>query len=136
MELIINKDKQTICIENKKYINNDIASKFLNNIYGCDICQEVCPWNKKAKLTDIGTFNRRDEFVSPDPVNILNKIEEKIWAIIRTSEMYRIYAMNHAGNEHLKYILDNTNFPHLPGKVICTKNKIILTYIYILITIS
>ena len=77
-------------IENKKYINNDIASKFLNNIYGCDICQEVCPWNKKAKLTDFGTFNRRDEFVSPDPVNILNKIEENWEKLKIKSPMKRV----------------------------------------------
>ncbi len=43
-------------IEKKK--NENIPENLdLNGwIFGCDICQEVCPWNKKAKLTSEKSF--------------------------------------------------------------------------------
>jgi epoxyqueuosine reductase len=35
-------------IENKGKIPPELNGKFQNYIFGCDICQDVCPWNKKA----------------------------------------------------------------------------------------
>jgi len=32
-------------IENKGDINPSLEGKFANRIFGCDICQQVCPWN-------------------------------------------------------------------------------------------
>lgn len=34
-------------IENKGEIDPRLSGKFNNWIFGCDICQDVCPWNKK-----------------------------------------------------------------------------------------
>ncbi|MBK8945301.1 MAG: tRNA epoxyqueuosine(34) reductase QueG [Ignavibacteriae bacterium] len=36
-----------LTIENKSEISNEFIGKFDNWIFGCDICQEVCPWNIK-----------------------------------------------------------------------------------------
>lgn len=35
-------------IENKGDIPYSLKGKFENYIFGCDICQDVCPWNRKA----------------------------------------------------------------------------------------
>jgi epoxyqueuosine reductase len=34
-------------IENKNEIPIEIQPKLHNRIFGCDICQDVCPWNNK-----------------------------------------------------------------------------------------
>ena len=36
-----------LTIENKKEISEKFVGKFDNWIFGCDICQDVCPWNVK-----------------------------------------------------------------------------------------
>ncbi|GBD90133.1 epoxyqueuosine reductase [bacterium BMS3Abin04] len=36
-----------LTIENKGDIPDEFKGKFENWIFGCDICQDVCPWNKK-----------------------------------------------------------------------------------------
>jgi epoxyqueuosine reductase len=37
-----------LTIENRDPVPENIASKFGRRIYGCDRCQEVCPWNANA----------------------------------------------------------------------------------------
>jgi epoxyqueuosine reductase len=37
-------------IENKNEIPLELKGKFDNWLFGCDICQEVCPWNKRFSV--------------------------------------------------------------------------------------
>lgn len=43
-------------IENKGEIPPKIKEKMGDRVFGCDICQEVCPHNCRAKKTDIDEF--------------------------------------------------------------------------------
>lgn len=54
-----------LTIENRSEIPNEFIPKLKGNIFGCDICQEVCPWNKFAKLSNLElgipiVYNRKD----------------------------------------------------------------------------
>jgi len=52
-----NKCISYLTIENKNEISDEFIGKFDNWIFGCDICQEVCPWNNKfSQQTDISDF--------------------------------------------------------------------------------
>ena len=39
-----------LTIENKEGIPRHVRGDLCTWIFGCDICQEVCPWNKKLKI--------------------------------------------------------------------------------------
>jgi epoxyqueuosine reductase len=34
-------------------------------VFGCDICQDVCPWNRKAPATNKAEFQPREGLVNP-----------------------------------------------------------------------
>ena len=53
-------------IENKGEILPEIVPKLNNNVYGCDICQILCPWNRYARPHNTPEFNPSDEFLSLD----------------------------------------------------------------------
>ncbi len=57
-------------IENRDEIPDAIASHLQGWVAGCDICQDVCPWNQRfARATDIIEFQ-------PYPENIAPKLTE------------------------------------------------------------
>jgi len=44
-------------IENKGEISTEIEGKLSGRVFGCDICQDVCPWNRKAENHQESAFN-------------------------------------------------------------------------------
>ncbi len=55
-----------LTIEHRGEIDGEVADQFANWIYGCDICQDVCPWNHKfsAEASEDG-FKPREWNVAP-----------------------------------------------------------------------
>jgi epoxyqueuosine reductase len=55
-----------LTIELKDKIPTELREGIQNNIYGCDICQDVCPWNKRAHVSDKIEFQPREDLFNPD----------------------------------------------------------------------
>ena len=51
-------------IEYRGPLSPDIIARMGNNIYGCDRCQEVCPWNRFALPTEEPDFQPSSELLS------------------------------------------------------------------------
>lgn len=58
-----------LTIENKNEIPEEFKDKFNNWIFGCDICQDVCPWN--IKFSEVTKSN---EFLPVNKVINLNEV--------------------------------------------------------------
>lgn len=51
-------------IENRKEIDSTLKGKFENRVFGCDICQDVCPWNLKSEANSESAFVPKPKLMS------------------------------------------------------------------------
>ena len=59
-------------IEHEGLIPTKQAEQLDGWVFGCDICQDVCPWNRKAPSGRMDEFQPRPEWVGPDLIDWLN----------------------------------------------------------------
>ena len=71
-------------IELKENIPDEMKGKFDDWAFGCDICQDVCPWNKFSKPHSEPLFNPKPELLS---------MSKKDWEEI-TEETFKVIAKN------------------------------------------
>lgn len=60
-----------------------------HHLYGCDICQDVCPWNRRAPMSLNGEFQPRNGLFWPEIEELLSRDEASWKAMIRGSAMRR-----------------------------------------------
>jgi epoxyqueuosine reductase len=53
-------------IEKRGVIPEPEREKIGRHVFGCDICQDVCPWNRKAPVTTNADFEADPSLVNPD----------------------------------------------------------------------
>lgn len=76
-------------IENKGEISHTVLPLLSNNVYGCDICQKVCPWNRYAWPHTTPGFIPSDEFLSLDLKKLIEMDEEDYRRIFCKSAVKR-----------------------------------------------
>lgn len=75
-------------IENRGDIPPDIAAKMNNWVFGCDICQEVCPWNRDNKLNNADLDNLQN-FTALAPSMLANISDEEFHQIFDGTPVIR-----------------------------------------------
>ncbi|NBC82690.1 MAG: tRNA epoxyqueuosine(34) reductase QueG [Bacteroidetes bacterium] len=69
-------------IENKNELPTSLQPQFQNWVFGCDICQDICPYNKKTPEHNEPDFEPR--------FSLLNMTKEK-WANLSGQEFYETF---------------------------------------------
>jgi epoxyqueuosine reductase len=78
-------------IENKGEIPKELAGKFDNWIFGCDICQDVCPWNIKfSQTTLLAEFNDRNNNKELELDRVMQLTEEEFKSLYSKSPIKRV----------------------------------------------
>ncbi|MGE5445771.1 MAG: tRNA epoxyqueuosine(34) reductase QueG [Ignavibacteriales bacterium] len=78
-----------LTIELREKIPVELRDKLGNNIFGCDICQDVCPWNRKAKMTDEPSFQPRDGLYNPELSSLIKLSDEDFRRIFKGNPIKR-----------------------------------------------
>jgi epoxyqueuosine reductase len=55
-----------LTIEKRGLIPEDLRQGMGRHVFGCDICQDVCPWNRRATFTSVQELAPRESFVNPE----------------------------------------------------------------------
>ena len=58
-------------------------------VFGCDICQDVCPWNRKAPATPNPAFAPRENLVAPEIEWLLSLTEDDFRRLFKNSAIRR-----------------------------------------------
>ncbi len=66
-----------LTIELKESIPKQLRPKIGNLIFGCDICQEVCPWNRRAVPTAEPAFHPRDGNLGPKLLSLIGMTQQE-----------------------------------------------------------
>jgi epoxyqueuosine reductase len=76
-------------IELKEEIPTYMAGTFGDWVFGCDVCQEVCPWNRFSKPTQEQRFKPREEWTQWSEKEWEEITEETFGRIFRNSPLQR-----------------------------------------------
>jgi epoxyqueuosine reductase len=77
-----------LTIEHRSAIPETLAQSVGDWLFGCDICQEVCPWNRKPQLSD-SPLVHQPEWEWWDPVAILRMDEATFRQQFRGTSLWR-----------------------------------------------
>jgi epoxyqueuosine reductase len=110
-ELDSNKCISYLTIEKRGAIPEELRDGMGRRVFGCDICQDVCPWNRKAPSSEKPEFQAREGLVNPALAWLAEISEEEFREKFRGSPVKRtkrsglrrnaLIAIGNSGDESL-----------------------------------
>ena len=79
-----------LTVENRGPLPEKFIPRLGGRVYGCDRCQEVCPWNKNAKQNKTTEFTLSYEIAEMDPDNWQALTKEQFVHLFKKSAMNRV----------------------------------------------
>jgi epoxyqueuosine reductase len=105
-----------LTIEKRGSISEELREGIGQHVFGCDICQDVCPWNRKAPATDAPEFQSRPGLVNPALAWLAEMSQEEFSQTFRGSSIRRTkrsglrrnaaIAMGNSGNREFLLLLE------------------------------
>lgn len=72
-----------------KPIPQKFSGKFERYVFGCDICQEVCPWNRFRQETETAEYHPAEDNLNPEFEELLNLSEPEFRRRFKKSPVMR-----------------------------------------------
>jgi epoxyqueuosine reductase len=115
-QLDSNKCISYLTIEKRGSIPEELRVGMGRHVFGCDICQDVCPWNRKAPASIATEFEPRPGLVNPALAWLAEMSAEEFREVLRRSPIRRTkrsglrrnaaIAMGNSGNKEFLPLLD------------------------------
>ncbi len=105
-----------LTIEKRGSIAEELREGVGRQVFGCDICQDVCPWNREAPVSSSAPFAARPELVNPDLEWLARMNADEFREVFRGSPVKRarwnglrrnaVIAMGNSGNARFLTVLE------------------------------
>ena len=106
-----------LTIEKHSAIPEELRPGVGRQVFGCDICQDVCPWNRHAPLTKTPEFEPRPQLVNPELEWLARLSLDEFREVFRRTPVKRAkhksllrnvaIAMGNSGEERFRSILED-----------------------------
>ena len=111
-----NKCISYLTIEKRGTIPEELQPGMGRHVFGCDICQDVCPWNRKAPASSVADFEPRPGLVNPALDWLAQMSAEEFRQTFRASPVRRpklagmrrnaVIAMGNSGDQRFLPLLE------------------------------
>lgn len=78
-----------LTIEHRGEIEPELQDQLSGWIFGCDVCQQVCPWNRKVPLDHEPEFTPRDDLSQFDLLQLLEIDDQEFRRRFRRTPLWR-----------------------------------------------
>ncbi len=78
-----------VTIEHRGDLPEAAAASVGNHVYGCDICQDVCPWNRRAAVSADPAWQQREAWKPVPVAEMAARSDDELRAAMKGSAMKR-----------------------------------------------
>jgi epoxyqueuosine reductase len=106
-----------LTIEKRGAIPEELREGIGRQVFGCDICQDVCPWNREAPVSRMPEFEARPQLVNPELDWLARLSVEEFREVFRGSPVKRarfnglrrnvVIAMGNSGDQRFLPVLED-----------------------------